>query len=170
MACRRMRGAAVSCALAALTAGCTRGTGAVPAAPELRDLNVAVVPSPDSAGFFIVLHEGLFARQGLHGQGQQLAGTSRAAAGQATGALPAPPGLIPDIAALISPDSYPAGPAGAVRIQRAADVMRQFPGASRFNVTSMLSGIHDGHALAFPYCAARRRSLGKGGFMGTVWG
>ena len=111
MACRRMRGAAVSCALAALTAGCTRGTGAVPAAPELRDLNVAVVPSPDSAGFFIVLHEGLFARQGLHGQGQQLAGTSRAAAGQATGALPAPPGLIPDIAALISPDSYPAGPA-----------------------------------------------------------
>ena len=64
---------------------------------------MAVVPSPDSAGFFIALREGLFARQGLHGQGQQLAGTSRAAAGQAMEAPP-PPGLAPDIAALISPD------------------------------------------------------------------
>ena len=155
MACRRMRGAAVLCALAALTAGCARGTAAVPAVPELRDLNVAAVPSPDPAGFFIALHEGLFARQGLHEQGQQLADTSRAAVEQATEALP-PPGLTPDIAALISPDSYPVGRAGAVRIHRAADVMRQFPGASRFNVTSMLPGIHDGRALAFPDCAARR--------------
>ena len=98
------------------------------------------VVSPDPAGFFIALHEGLFARQGLHEQGQQFADTSRPAAEQAMEAVPPPRGLTPDTAALISPDSYPAGPAGAVRIQRAADVMRQFPGASRFNVTSMLSG------------------------------
>ena len=65
MACRRMRGAAVLCALAALTAGCARARAAVPAAADLRDLTVAVVPSLDSAGFFITLHEGLFARQGL---------------------------------------------------------------------------------------------------------
>jgi ABC-type nitrate/sulfonate/bicarbonate transport system substrate-binding protein len=125
MTCRRMRGAAVLCALAALAAGCARDTAAVPAAPGLKDLNVAVVPSLDSAGFFIALHEGLFARQGLE---------------RAMEALPPPPGLTPDIAALIAPDSYPVGPAGAVRIQRVADVMRQFPGAPRFSVTSMLSG------------------------------
>ncbi len=127
------------------------------------------MPSLNSAGFFIALREGLFARQTLHAQGQQLADSSRAAVGQAMEALP-PPGLTPDIAVLISLDSYPAGPAVAVGIQRVADVMRQFPGASRVNVTSMLSGIHDGHALAFPDCAASRGSLGKGGFMGTVWG
>ena len=108
MACRRMRGAAVLRALAALTAGCARGTAAVPAAAELRDLTVVVVPLPDPAGFFIARREGLFARQGLDGQGQQLADTSRAAAGRAMEALP-PPGLTPDIAALIWLDSYPAG-------------------------------------------------------------
>ncbi len=43
MACRRMRGAAVLCALAVLTASCARGSAAAPAAPELRDLI-----SPDS--------------------------------------------------------------------------------------------------------------------------
>ena len=41
MACRRMRGAAVLCAVAALAAGCPGVTAAVPAAPELRALNVA---------------------------------------------------------------------------------------------------------------------------------
>ena len=112
MACRRMRGAAVLCALAAVTAGCASGMAAVPAVPELRDLNVAAVPSPDPAGFFIALHEGLFARQGLHEQGQQLADTNRAAVEQATEALP-PPGLTPALAALISPDSYPVGRTGA---------------------------------------------------------
>lgn len=340
MACRRMRGAAVLCALAVLTAGCARGTAAVPAAPELGDLNVAVVPSLDSAGFFIALHEGLFARQGLHvrfipavssetvinaqalglphdevdiscgnyvsyiqaqenydrgirptttgnspvaadldifaegsvmqpgsqelvvmpgariltladlegktigvnapgnilyllvasvlsehglqvsgvhfayyplpemaqmlqagkvsaavlpepfaseaeaafgvvpltdldqgatssfpvqgcavtkqwaavnpgtlaafraafEQGQQLADTNRTAVERAMEALPPPLRLTPDIAALISPDSYPVGPVDAVRIQRVADVMQQFLGAPRFSVTSMLSG------------------------------
>lgn len=43
MACRRMRGAATLCAVAALAAGCPGVTAAVPAAPELRALNVAAV-------------------------------------------------------------------------------------------------------------------------------
>jgi hypothetical protein len=156
VACRRMRGAAVLRALAALTAGCARAR--------------AAVPSPDPAGFFIALHEGLFARQGLHEQGQQLADTSRAAAERATKAVPPPPGLTPDIAALISLDSYPAGRAGAVRIHRAAGVMRQSRGAPGSTSRRCYRGIHDGHAPAFPDWAARRRLLGKGSFMGTVWG
>ena len=38
------------------------------AAPAIEqpDLNVAVVPAADSAGFFVALHEGLFAARGLH--------------------------------------------------------------------------------------------------------
>jgi NAD(P)H-hydrate repair Nnr-like enzyme with NAD(P)H-hydrate dehydratase domain len=43
VACMRMRGAAVLCAVAALAAGCPGVTAAVPAAAELRVLNVAVV-------------------------------------------------------------------------------------------------------------------------------
>ena len=43
MACRRMRGAAALRAVAALATGCPAVTAAVPAAPELRVLNVAVV-------------------------------------------------------------------------------------------------------------------------------
>ena len=43
MACRRMRGAAVPCAVAALATGCPGVTAAVPAAPEPRVLNVARV-------------------------------------------------------------------------------------------------------------------------------
>lgn len=42
MACRRMRGAAAPCPVAALAADCPGVTAAVPAAPELRALNVAV--------------------------------------------------------------------------------------------------------------------------------
>jgi NitT/TauT family transport system substrate-binding protein len=34
-------------------------------APEKTALNVAVVPAMDSAGFFIALHDGLFAKEGL---------------------------------------------------------------------------------------------------------
>jgi NitT/TauT family transport system substrate-binding protein len=34
-------------------------------APEKTTLNVGVVPAMDSAGFFIALHDGLFAREGL---------------------------------------------------------------------------------------------------------
>ncbi len=33
---------------------------------EEPDLNVAVVPAADSAGFFVALHQGLFTAQGLH--------------------------------------------------------------------------------------------------------
>src|ERR1700745_1483557 len=33
---------------------------------EQPDLNVAVVPAIDSAGFFVALHEGLFTAHGLH--------------------------------------------------------------------------------------------------------
>src|SRR5579864_34939 len=33
---------------------------------EQPDLNVAVVPAVDSAGFFVALHQGLFAARGLH--------------------------------------------------------------------------------------------------------
>src|ERR1700746_4060059 len=33
---------------------------------EQPDLNVAVVPAVDSAGFFVAMHEGLFAAHGLH--------------------------------------------------------------------------------------------------------
>ena len=43
MACRRMRGAAAPCAVAALAAGCPGVTAPFPAAPELRVLNVTVV-------------------------------------------------------------------------------------------------------------------------------
>ena len=42
------------------------GGNAAPAVIEQPDLNVAVVPAADSAGFFVALHEGLFAARGLH--------------------------------------------------------------------------------------------------------
>src|SRR5579859_6273388 len=41
------------------------GSAAAPAL-EQPDLNVAVVPAADSAGFFVALHQGLFAARGLH--------------------------------------------------------------------------------------------------------
>jgi NitT/TauT family transport system substrate-binding protein len=41
------------------------GNGDPPAIEE-PDLNVAVVPAVDSAGFFVAWHEGLFAARGLH--------------------------------------------------------------------------------------------------------
>lgn len=34
--------------------------------PEKTTLNVGAVPAMDSAGFFVALHDGLFAREGLH--------------------------------------------------------------------------------------------------------
>jgi ABC-type nitrate/sulfonate/bicarbonate transport system substrate-binding protein len=45
-----------------------RGSGAPARAapPEQPDPAVAVVPAVDSAGFFVALYEGLFARHGLH--------------------------------------------------------------------------------------------------------
>src|ERR1700678_3284383 len=44
----------------------TGGGNAAPAVIEQPDLNVAVVPAVDSAGFFVALHEGLFAAHGLN--------------------------------------------------------------------------------------------------------
>ena len=44
----------------------TGGGDAAPPVIEQPDLNVAVVPAADSAGFFVALHKGLFAARGLH--------------------------------------------------------------------------------------------------------
>ena len=82
---RRMWGRTAACAAAltaaaGLAAGCSSAgstSSAVSAtspgsslptsfgAPEKTTLNVAVVPAMDSAGFFIALHDGLFAKEGL---------------------------------------------------------------------------------------------------------
>jgi NitT/TauT family transport system substrate-binding protein len=73
-------------------------------------------------------------------QGQQIADTSRAAVEQAMQALPAPLGLSRTTAAVMALDSYPVGPVDSVRIQRVADVMRQFLGFPIFDVGSMVTG------------------------------
>ena len=71
MRTRRVRGKALlvtATALAlALVAGCSSGGGAA-ASPSVEkpNLNVAVVPAVDSAGFFVALYEGLFTAQGLN--------------------------------------------------------------------------------------------------------
>ena len=44
----------------------TGGGNAAQPGVEQPNLNVAVVPAADSAGFFVALHEGLFAAHGLH--------------------------------------------------------------------------------------------------------
>jgi NitT/TauT family transport system substrate-binding protein len=82
---RRIWGRTAACAaaltaVAGLAAGCSSGSGtgsvisttslgsSLPTnfgAPEKTTLNVAVVPAMDSAGFFIALHDGLFAKEGL---------------------------------------------------------------------------------------------------------
>jgi NitT/TauT family transport system substrate-binding protein len=63
----RIRGAALLVTAAALVfaAGCSGGAAA-PSGVEKPDLNVAVVPTLDSAGFFIALYGGLFRAQGLN--------------------------------------------------------------------------------------------------------
>jgi len=69
MTARRVRGAALLTAAATLVfaSGCSGSGSAGPAAGvEKPDLNVAVVPALDSAGFFVALYEGLFAKEGLH--------------------------------------------------------------------------------------------------------
>jgi NitT/TauT family transport system substrate-binding protein len=70
MTTMRVRGAALLAAATTLVfaAGCS-SSGSSPAAPgpvEKPDLNVAVVPALDSAGFFIALYDHLFAHQGLN--------------------------------------------------------------------------------------------------------
>ena len=82
---RRIWGRTAACAaaltaVAGLAAGCSSSgsTGSAVSttslgsslptsfgAPEKTTLNVAVVPAMDSAGFFIALHDGLFAKEGL---------------------------------------------------------------------------------------------------------
>ena len=81
-ACGRLRrttaGALALTAVAGLTAGCSassasagNGTSLVSALnpkfgpAEKTTLNVGVVPAMDSAGFFIALHDGMFAKEGL---------------------------------------------------------------------------------------------------------
>jgi NitT/TauT family transport system substrate-binding protein len=64
-----MIGAAAAVAvLAILLVPRVTGGGDASASPVLEqpDLNVAVVPAVDSAGFFVALHEGLFAAHGLN--------------------------------------------------------------------------------------------------------
>ena len=65
----RARGVALLTAAATLmfASGCSgSGSTAAPPGVEKPDLNVAVVPALDSAGFFVALYEGLFAKEGLH--------------------------------------------------------------------------------------------------------
>jgi len=73
-------------------------------------------------------------------QGQEIADTSRAAVEQAMEALPAPLGLSRVTAAVMALDDYPVGPVDPARIQRVADVMREFLGFPEFDVRSMISG------------------------------
>jgi NitT/TauT family transport system substrate-binding protein len=76
-------------------------------------------------------------------QGQGIADTDRAAVEQAMEALPAPLRVSRVTAAVMALDSYPVGPVDAVRVQRVADVMRQFLGFPAFSVNSMLSDSPD---------------------------
>jgi NitT/TauT family transport system substrate-binding protein len=73
-------------------------------------------------------------------QGQEIADTNRGAVDQAMESLPTPLGVAPVTAAVMALDSYPTGPVDVVRIQRVADVMRQFLGFPTFDVGSMISG------------------------------
>lgn len=69
MTARGKRGAALLATAATLVFanGCA-ASDSTEAAPSVEkpDLNVAVVPALDSAGFFVALYEGLFAEEGLH--------------------------------------------------------------------------------------------------------
>jgi NitT/TauT family transport system substrate-binding protein len=87
------------------------------------------------------LHPGaLTAFRAAFEQGQEIADTSRIAVEQAMEALPKPLGLTQETAAVIALDNYPVGPVDPVRVQRVADVMRQFLGFPLFDVRSMISG------------------------------
>jgi NitT/TauT family transport system substrate-binding protein len=69
MIARRVRGAALLTAAATLVfaTGCSgNGSAGSPPSVEKPDLNVAVVPALDSAGFFVALYDGLFTKEGLH--------------------------------------------------------------------------------------------------------
>ena len=63
----RVRALLITAVALGLAAGCS-SRSAAPAAPgvEKPDLNVAVVPALDSAGFFVALYGGLFKAEGLN--------------------------------------------------------------------------------------------------------
>src|ERR1700720_530772 len=69
MTARGVRGVALLAAAAALVcaSGCSGSAtaGGLPSV-EKPNLNVAVVPALDSAGFFVALYQGLFTKAGLH--------------------------------------------------------------------------------------------------------
>ena len=73
-------------------------------------------------------------------QGQEIADTDRSAVEQAMESLPPPLGVSQVTAAVMVLDNYPTGPVDAVRVQRVADVMRQFLGFPTFDVGSMVGG------------------------------
>ena len=73
-------------------------------------------------------------------QGQEIADTDRAAVERAMESLPKPLGVSRVTAAVMALDSYPTGPVDVVRVQRVADVMRQFLGFPTFDVGSMVGG------------------------------
>ena len=86
---------------------------------------MAVVPAAGSAGFFVALHEGLFAARGLHVKFMPAISSETVinaqAPGEAMEALPAPLGRTKVQAAVMALDAYPVGPVDAVRMQRVAD-------------------------------------------------
>lgn len=72
-------------------------------------------------------------------QGQQIADTNRGAAEQAMAAFKATDGVSPEIAAVMTFESYPLGQVDSVRLQRVANDMRQFGLLSRnFNVRQIV--------------------------------
>jgi NitT/TauT family transport system substrate-binding protein len=73
-------------------------------------------------------------------QGQAIADANRSAVEQSMEALPAPLGVSRVTAAMMTLDGYPVGPVDAVRIQRVADVMREFLGFPAFDAKSMIGG------------------------------
>jgi hypothetical protein len=74
-----------------------------------------------------------------YGQGQQIADSSRSAAERAREMLPRPLAVSPEVAAVMAPGLYLAGPVDEVRIQRVADVMTEFPGGPSSTVAEMIS-------------------------------
>jgi NitT/TauT family transport system substrate-binding protein len=73
-------------------------------------------------------------------QGQQIADANRSVVEQSMEALKAPLGVSRVTAAMMALDSYPVGPVDTVRIQRVADVMREFLGFPVFDARSMIGG------------------------------
>jgi NitT/TauT family transport system substrate-binding protein len=57
---------AAAVAVSLLAAGCASADGSAAPGPEKPDLSVAMVPADDTAGWYIAMQDGLFAKQGLH--------------------------------------------------------------------------------------------------------